>query len=284
MSRPALSAQRAIAVLNYLASRPTEAFSLSDLSGALGINVASMHSLLAVLNEEGYVTRHPRLRTYTLGPSTVALGSAALESNRVFDIAREAARDLAESLNLEAAITTVAGDHIVLVAHAGGQRQRGLLLQVGQRLPLVPPLGAVFIAWADKARVASWLAAASDPAECQASLAGVRARGYSIGLELPRKGITETLRQMADAPPDVVHDLLDSLGRRGYQLASVDDDRTYDVTTLAAPVFGSEGEVVLALTLSGFQPALSASEISAAGDRLRETGIMVTTRVHGTVR
>lgn len=240
-----------------------------------------MHALLTVLTEEGYVGRHPRLRTYSLGPSAIALGSAALESNRAFDIAREAARDLATELELEAAITTVAADHIVLAAHAAPRRQRGLLLQVGQRLPLVPPLGAVFVAWADEERISAWMAGAPEQETYRASLAGVRERGYSVGLELPRTGITETLRQMAEAPPDVVRKLLDSLGRRGYQLAAVEDDQTYDVTTMAAPVFGGEGEVLLAITLSGFQPRMSASEIAAVGDRLRAAGIWVTARVHG---
>jgi hypothetical protein len=48
MARPALSATRAVAVLNFLAGHATEEFTLSDLASRLGINLSSAHSLLAV--------------------------------------------------------------------------------------------------------------------------------------------------------------------------------------------------------------------------------------------
>ena len=81
MARPALSASRSIDVLNFLAANAPEQFTLSDIGAALGINLASMHALLNTMEDAGYVIRHPRLRTYCLGASVVALGNAALQSH-----------------------------------------------------------------------------------------------------------------------------------------------------------------------------------------------------------
>lgn len=287
MSRPALSATRAISILNYLAANPAEAFTLSDLSASLNINVASLHALLGVMSDAGYVSRHARLRTYTLGPSVVALGSAALERHTAIDLARDAARDLSDELELEVAVTALAGDDIVFLARAGEQRARGIAVHVGQRVPLIPPLGSVFIAWASAERSADWLARSPNARNAKAVLAGVRSRGYSIALDDDaRRGLGKALDRLADKPADPtlrgnVDNLVAELGHSEYQVAKLDRRRTYDVAMLAAPVFDSAGEAVLALTLLGFEPGLSADQVLARGERLRDVGLVVTKRSKG---
>src|SRR5581483_1654035 len=174
MSRPALAATRSTAILDFLAANPGEAFTLSDLSARLGINVASMHALLGALTDAGYLVRHPRLRTYALGPSVVALGTAALETHPAIDLARDAARELARETGLEVAVTTVAGDDIVFLARAGDPSPRAVPVHVGQHVPFVPPLGSVFVAWGDGAD--TWLARAEDPASLEPILEAVRHR------------------------------------------------------------------------------------------------------------
>ncbi len=52
---------------------------------------------------------------------------------------------------------------------------------------------------------------------------------------------------------------------------------------IAAPVFGSEGEVTLALTLLGFDVPLVGVEIAAYGERLRDLGLVITRRTRGRV-
>lgn len=288
MARPALAATRAIAVLNFLAAHPAEEFTLSDLAGRLGINVASAHALLGVLADAGYVVRHPRLRTFALGPSVVALGSAALERHAAIDLARDAARDLARQVELEVAVTAPAGDEIVFLARAGEEQARGIPVHVGQRVPLVPPLGSVFVAWGEDLRDA-WLARAADVDGLRAVLDGVRRRGYSIALEHDaRKGLADALDHLADTPVDTglrgaVEELVADLGGREYQVGELERDRTYDVSMIAAPVFGTSGEVVLALTLVGFAADLPADRIAAYGERVRDVGLVVTKRSGGRV-
>lgn len=289
MARPALAATRALAVLDFLAAHPTEPFTLSDLAARLHINVASAHAVLGVLADGGYVVRHPRLRTFMLGPSVIALGSAALEHHAVVDVARDAARRLSGEVELEVAVTALAGDDIVFLARAGEHRARGIPVHVGQRVPLVPPLGSVFVAWGPDEMIAAWRARAPKVRGIDAALDGVRARGYSVALEVAgRRVLADALDRLADAPADPqlrgsIDDLVAELGTTDYQVTSLDRDRRYDVSMIAAPVFSAAGDVALALTLVGFEPALPAERIAEYGQRVRDVGIVVTKQSHGRV-
>lgn len=282
MARPALSATRAVAVLNHLAGHPTEAFTLSELSDRLQVNGASLHALLGTLTDAGYVRRHPRRRTYTLGPAVVALGSAALECHPVIDVARDAAKELAGETGLEVAVTAVAGNHVVFLARAG-HSARGMPVYVGQQVPFAAPLGPVFVAWGD---AGPWLAGSARPDELRGVLDGVRRRGYAVAVEADaRRALAEALSGMAGDPvrsgSDGVAAALSRLAHETYQLQELDLDRAYDVSMVSAPVFGAAGEVALALTLLGFAPGLAGREVAAAGERLRDVGLVVTKRTRG---
>ncbi len=284
MSRPALAASRAVSVLNFLASHPTDSFTLSDLGGRLDINLASAHSLLNVLAESGYVTRHPRLRTYTLGPSVVALGTAALECHPAIDQARDTARSLAHETGLEVAVTAAAGDHIIHLARSGEPTPHGSPALVGQQIPLVPPLGAVFLAWGD-ARF--WLGQAPQRRTLERVLSTVREKGYSVALDGPvRRGLEVALHDMADHPEDetrraavVAH--LDDLAGDAYHPSVISARGRYDVSMIAAPIFDSGGHVALALTLHGFTAGIRGQEVTRYGELVRDAALVVTKRTRG---
>jgi DNA-binding IclR family transcriptional regulator len=286
MPRPALSASRSVAVLNFLAAHPTEAFTLSDIAGRVGINPASAHALLAVLTDAGYLQRHPRLRTFTLGPAVVALGTAALDAHPVIDVARDAARALARETGLEVALTALAGDHIVFLARAGEPSARGVPVHVGQRVPFVPPLGSVFVAWGG---AESWLAQTPDPGRWHEVLEAVRTRGYSVALEADaRQQLGHALNDFAADPSQEglrakVDELIGDLGDRAYQLQILNPAVSYDVSMIAAPIFGPAGDVVLAMSAIGFDRALAGSRIAEFGQRLRDTALVVTRRTRGRV-
>ena len=286
MSRPALAATRSIAILNFLAANPGEGFTLSQLAERLGINLASIHALLGVLVDAGYVVRDPRLRGYTLGSAVVALGSAALETHPALDLARDAARTLARETGLEVSVTTVVGDQIVFLTRAGDPSPRGLLVHVGQRIPFEPPLGSMFAAWGDER---AWLERAEDPAALRPVLEAVRRRGYSVALEADtRKQLSNALDDLASVPSDDalqgrVGRIVTELGRRDYHVRDLDPAQIYDVSMIAAPVFGADGEVVLSITLIGFDHGLSGAEIATYGERLRDLALVVTRRSRGRV-
>ena len=83
---------------------------------------------------------------------------------------------------------------IVILGKAGTPAPFSPSVEVGQRLPLVPPLGIVFIAWSTAAEIDVWLrrlgATAGDDQlpRYRAAVATVRQRGYSVAGRLAPLG------------------------------------------------------------------------------------------------
>jgi DNA-binding IclR family transcriptional regulator len=250
MARPALSASRSVEVLNFLAAHTPEQYTLSDLSGALHINLASTHALLTTLEDAGYVSRHPRLRTYGLGAAVVALGNAALQSHPAIACANDEAQRLSVELELSVAVTADAGADVVFLGRMGEHRPRDIDAYAGQRIPLSPPMGAVFVAWRDPD---GWLAKADDRAAMESVLSSVRSRGWAASFE-----------------PD------------HYQpLGPLNPGVSYDVVMIAAPVFGPTGTAVVALTLLGLPPGLTADRVARYGESVRAAGLVATRKSGG---
>lgn len=272
MSRRALSATRAAELLNFLAAHPDEAFSYSQLSQRLAINLASTHNLLIALTECGYLTRSPRDRSFSLGPALVALGDAALRQNPMLDEAREQMRRLSRELGRETLAFVRAGPDALCVARSGPETGPGRTVRVGQRVPLMAPLASVFVAWAPDGEVEQWLAHGGTPRRERRRqreiLARVRERGYSVALEVAgRRQLGELLAELADDPhSDALRSemraVIEELRVGGYQLDE-DGAATHRISTLTAPVFERQGRVELALTLQVFERGVSARAIEA---------------------
>ncbi|MER7176560.1 IclR family transcriptional regulator [Streptomyces mesophilus] len=260
MVRPALAAGRALAVLDYFAAHPEQSYTLSELSDALDINLASLLSVLQALTDAGYLARHPQRKTYGLGMSVVAVGHAALTRHRVVDRARGELRSLAAASGAQYVVSAVAGDSIVILAVEG--RGRAPDVWAGMRLPLLPPVGQVFLAWsgAGSGEIRRWLDRTSVGApltgHLDTAMAVVRERGWSANRDtLARRALGEALAQLADAPRSeelrsLVAELVVSLGD-DYELLTVEPGERYRLTTLSAPVFDQHGAVALALTATG---------------------------------
>ncbi|HEX4777013.1 MAG TPA: IclR family transcriptional regulator, partial [Acidimicrobiia bacterium] len=56
---------------------------------------------------------------------------------------------------------------------------------------------------------------------------------------------------------------------------------SYRLSMIAAPVFGADGSVVLALTLFGFRASLDPAEIRRLAERLVDATRVVTKSIHG---
>jgi DNA-binding IclR family transcriptional regulator len=87
---------RGIAVIDFFTANPGRAFTLSEISVALGINLAWLSSVLRSLTDGGYLVRHPRHKTYELGTVLIASGHATTQRHPVVDLARPEMRRLAE--------------------------------------------------------------------------------------------------------------------------------------------------------------------------------------------
>ena len=164
---------------------------------------------------------------------------------------------------------------------------------MGRRLPLVPPLGTVFKAWAGRDEIERWLdlmgrtATTDEIDRYRAGLEAARDRGYVVGLEAdPRATLGRALAQLAGDERaarvrDVVESLVDELGHDEYVLVDLRPTDTYYVNHVVAPVFGPDGDVVLALSLFGFRGRLTGRQVVQYGSAVQEACDRVTESIHG---
>ena len=285
MARPAPAVDRTVALLEFLAAHPNEAFSLSELARRIDINKATGHAMVTALTEAGYLLRHPVDKTYSLGPALIAIGTAAgARQFEIVDYARSEMDQLSRELRVQCVASAAIGDEIVLLACSGDPEPLGLSVPVGQRLPLVPPLGTVFLAWESTDAIDRWLRRLGPRsgnvalAQYREAVATVRRRGYSLGLEPAPPSGPHRRRELRDAAVEVVEHPHDE-----YILLELEKAASYRLSHIAAPVFGADGRVALALTLMGFRHQLSADQVPELADRLRAAALAVTRSIHGRV-
>lgn len=267
MARPAPAAAKALKIIDVLVAHRGEQFTISDLARRTGSSLGSAHAVLAVLEEAGYVSRHPSRRTYGLGPALVSAGMAALEQHPAIGTAAEQIPKLAAELDADVVVTAATPAEIVFVAVGGPGSRYGTGFREGERVPLIPPLGLVFMAWAQPREVEAWLGrapVAPDPAEVQLALATVRERGYALGRP------TNALAPVDSIP---LHD--------NYHLPVVEPDQKYHLGMSSAPVFDADGRVLVAITASGFAPGLTGREVLDIGERVKACATVVTKQTRG---
>lgn len=292
MARPAPAVDRTVAVLNHLATHPARQFTLSELARELDLNKATAHGMLATLADAGYVTRDPGAKTYGLGPALIALGNAALASTPAARLAQPHMAQLSREFDLECVASAAIADEIVILARAGTPRPLGINIEPGQRLPLAPPLGTVFVAWSDAETIDRWLShvgpapsgsseqrsdsdLAADLERYRQALATVRERGYSVALG------GEGQQRLVQALQDAGHQPKGARGGEEYALVELAGDSRYRINHIGAPVFGAGGEVSLALFLIGFRGQIAAEEVPRYADRLLEAADQVSLRLRG---
>lgn len=293
MARPALSATRAIDILNFITNQPGHEFTLSELVQRLEVNIASCHAILSTLTENGYLVRHPTHKTYTLGPALVATGQAALERHPAIGIAREEAAKLAADNDLEAMVTARLGKDMVGLARYGRYRSTAPSMGVGQHVPLIPPLGALFMAWSNKDQVDAWLKkrphkiTKSERVRYAELLLNIRKRGYAIYLEtsLPIQ-LGEVVREMSfsgSSPADRTRltKLIDKFDIDAHYLIHPGRAESHHVRMLAAPIFNPYGGVSYAIYLTGFGEVLSTEEIEKYAKKLTASCRSVTLQSNG---
>lgn len=273
-----------MALLDFLALHRDKAFTLSQLADYLDLNKATAHAMLATLTETAYVVRQPVDKTYTLGPALVAVGAAA-SATRPIEITRYALDEmgsLAEEFGVQCTASAVFGSMIVILACRDASEPLNFTVQIGQRLPYVPPLGTVFAAWSPADAIDVWLrrlgADMDELDRYRLALETVRRRGYAVGLE------AEARRRLAQAITDgepKLEELVKELAGGAYLQLDLERAAVYQLSMMSAPVFGPHGEVEFALTLLGFGEPLRSNQLVRCADRLVSATRSVTAAIDG---
>jgi DNA-binding IclR family transcriptional regulator len=274
-------------VIDFLASFPGRGFTLSEIAKAAGINVASCHAVLSALVERGYLARSASQRTYTLGPALAAVSEAALKSQPLIGRAKQAAGELFAEFGAPVLLSAVIGDEIVGVVSIPDATGASPGLGVGERRPLLAPIGASFLAWSSEAAIEAWIARNASPhhaesaQEWRRTIALTRQRGFQVTLRSPEGPEIATLMaemasgQRAPESREGVRRLISSLDLHVCQPETIEPDELYDVILIAAPIFDQDGEAAFSLCFGGFSEKLAGATVLAHAERLVRTCVQI---------
>jgi DNA-binding IclR family transcriptional regulator len=293
MARSTPAVRYAAEILEFLADDPRSEYTLSEISRAIGHNKASCSGILHTMEQSGLVSRHPVRKRYSVGPALIRLGAAANERFRVIGVATAEVTKLAKELGVEWNISAPIGGYIVELA-ASYHRVPLFGLDVGQKVPFVAPVGAVYIAWSSDDDISEWIQRAENgpPDEAKRerhrqSAQAIRIRGYSIGIQ------SDVYAKILDAVSSTTHDtesgdateevlgILRATSSDDYSLIELRAQAHHHVVFVAAPVFDAARRVIGAITLLGFGAPLSGDDIDAIGQRLLQSAGAVSDALSG---
>jgi DNA-binding IclR family transcriptional regulator len=283
------SAARAVAIVEFLASRPGQTFTLSDIARQCGLRKSTAYTILGTLHASGWLTRSPADLRYALGPTLIAIGQAAEETRPEVNLARPVMEALAVEFQRECVLSTAMHDEILVLESTGTAGMRRQSVHPGQRVPLVAPFGTVFIAWQSTSAREEWYIRSSADAEQVGVLerildATVR-RGYVVTLKSdPHDRVTQLMR--AVVAERTIQDVRRILKEQLIQLSPVayliDESTSRDpgvIESLQAPIFDSEGAPRYALTVNNIDLALDPKTLARMGARVRSAADEVTSTV-----
>jgi DNA-binding IclR family transcriptional regulator len=292
VARPAPGADRSVAVLELLAGHPSERFTLSEVARRCNLNKATAHALLSALSERGVLLRHPDEKRYSLGPRLVAIGDAARHGYTAVDFVPPVLAALAAETGLWARAWRLTGDHLISVAQAGAPAH--LAGSGPARVPVVPPVGALFMAWSDPPTVEAWLARAGAVDAVRPaleSLPAIRQQGFAVTMASPEwralsgSGRSTGSDDVAVDDPAVRRTLLLAVAHQRLLVPVIADVGRYRPADVGAPVFGATGAIELSVSVTRLtDDEMSGSELWDLGRRVVAAADGLTAAVCGQQR
>jgi DNA-binding IclR family transcriptional regulator len=158
------AARNTLAVLRYLARRsgPVRA---STLARDLGMPRSSAYQLLGVMLDEGFLVHYPEDRAYGLSTLVSEIGSSALRTARLAQLAQPLLERLVTSVPLPAVahLAVLSGADVMYAARVQGFRAPTTVSGIGVRLPAhLTATGRAMLARLPHAQLRALYAHASD--------------------------------------------------------------------------------------------------------------------------
>jgi IclR family acetate operon transcriptional repressor len=225
------SIERALDLLECLA-RSSGWVGISELSEATGQPVGTVHRLLRTLATREYVVRDSRTRRYALGPAFRRLASTGLQMPDWPKIATPLLQELVEISGETANLAVLERNRAVYEAQAQPARMVRMFTELGNRVPLhCTGCGKVLLAYQPESVIASIIAETG----------------------LPRHTAT-TITDLGHLQQE-----LELIRQQGYAVDNGEQEE--GVRCLAVPVYGTQGKVVAAVSISGPSSRLDSRRI-----------------------
>lgn len=216
----AKSTGRVFEFLEYLAESPTGA-TFSQIADDLGLPKSSLHSLLVISADRGWIYLHEATRKYRIGVRAWQVGLSFSPLDSLAQIALPFMTVVRDQLRETVQLAVLDGVDNIYVAKVEAEHELRLVSTVGARLP------------AYATGIGKALLASLDDEEFRRRMAGVELRQFT----------ERTISTMAALEAAIVE-----IRANGY--AEDDGEYTPGIHCVAVPVFGEAGKVVAAMSCS----------------------------------
>lgn len=218
-----------------------DSLGVSAIARSLGLSKPVVHRTLTSLVQRGFLVSEPRTREYALGPSLASLGARALRESRLRTAALPAMRRLHEVTGETVTVSARVPGGRVYLDQVESTREIKMTVELGRRFPLHAGSSSTcilaFLPESEREESVSGHAlealtpkTITDPLELAARIASVRATG----------------------------------------IAQSDGERQHGAGSVAAPVFGVDGEVVGSISVCGPVYRMDRATRAAIIPRLQE--------------
>src|SRR4051794_30423794 len=203
----------------FTEQRPT--WRVTDLAEAAGLPMPTAYRVVQTLTAEGYLDHLPN-GDYRPGVRVLTLGTAALRSLDLVELATPRLQQLAARTGETVNLATLTGDRVLYLVRLRNSELVTANIQVGSTLPAVhTSIGKLLLAYLDEADLRARVTEASFPAQH-----GPNAK-VSLG------------------------ELVEELARiREQGWATQDEELAYGLRSVAGPITGPGGQVVAGVNLA----------------------------------
>jgi IclR family acetate operon transcriptional repressor len=223
--KPAQSIQgvmRALEVLDMFIDAETSTLGVTEIAQASGLSKAVVYRILSAFRAKGFLNLEPETHRYYLGPRILELGLSYLDRIDMRQVAKEAMVHLVEATDETATLSVRLGWSRVYIDQVTPNQDIKMVVQIGKPFPL--HAGA-----SSKALLASL-----EPDEIEE---------YLNSQEL----VPLTAKTPTD--PDRIRAELALIRKRGYAFSF--GERDMSAGSVAAPIRGSDGNVLGVISVSG---------------------------------
>lgn len=194
---------------------------VSAIAREMGLAKSVVHRMLQTFVAQGFLTRRPETRTYSLGPAIAALGAAALRSSNLRAAARPALSKLRAATNETVTLCAIIDTQRVFIDQLETPHEMKISVALGRQYPLTAgATGRVLLAHLPEAK-----------REQIVEHEHAKNPGHAVPTEEALRSDVRRIQEQGFAV---------SQGERQNGAASV-----------ASPVFNFDGEVVGAITVCG---------------------------------
>jgi IclR family transcriptional regulator, acetate operon repressor len=189
-SQTIATVERAVDVLMLFTRRRSATLGVTEIANELAMSKAAVHRILSSLRGKGLLDVHADTRRYSLGPGTLALGLAYLDTLDVRDLAHGELTALSDASGETATLSIRSGSTRTYVSQVLPDREVKMTVQLGRPFPLhTGSSSKAFLAYLTEEEIDEYLThpldaltptTITDPEALRADLRSVRKVGYAV--------------------------------------------------------------------------------------------------------